>query len=316
MEFKLLEDWALRIRDGERTPLARAITLAESTLDADRSDTLSLLALVNDSQVGSLRLAITGPPGAGKSTLIDVLGMEFIRRGHRVGVLTVDPSSPITGGSILGDKTRMRDLTGQVAAFVRPSPSQCASGGIAPRTRECVALMEAAGFTIIMIETVGVGQSDYAVTEMVDAAMLVMVPGTGDSIQAHKRGILEMVDMVVINKCDGVNQPAAELMRQETEQALNLRSTAAADDIVVRCCSALEMRGIGELAGDCINLRDRRLETGSFAQRRMEQAHAWLSKELKRFSDDRATDIIHAMDSFRSGSMSAYQALAYVSAAH
>ena len=194
---------ATGVLDGERRALARAITLAESTRPDHRADAEALLAAVLPHTGGSVRIGISGAPGAGKSTFIEALGLHVIAQGHRVAVLAVDPSSTRSGGSILGDKTRMEELTRSPAAFVRPSPTGGTLGGVARRTREVLLLCEAAGFDVVLVETVGVGQSEVAVSAMVDLFLVLVAPGAGDELQGIKRGIMELADLVVVNKADG-----------------------------------------------------------------------------------------------------------------
>ena len=310
MEPSAQKSWVDRIWNGDRIALAKAITLAESSLPEDRVRALSLLEMAASRPVKSLRLAITGPPGAGKSSLIEALGMELVNSGLRVAVLSVDPSSPRTGGSILGDKTRMQNLSSHPNAFVRPSPSLGASGGVAPRTHEAIALSEAAGYQVILIETVGVGQAEYAVAEISDAVLLFMIPGAGDSIQAMKRGILDVADGIVINKCDGMNQVAAEQLREELEQALLVRQSGFADKPVrVSCCSALTHKGIPELAEYWMRFSKSGLTSGSFSERRLDQACRRVINLLSGMSSEQNSRITHWTDAIKTGAMTEYQVL-------
>jgi LAO/AO transport system kinase len=236
------------IARGDRRALARAITLVESERDEDSARVDELFALLGPPAGEALRLGITGPPGAGKSTLIDVLGRLLIRHGQRVAVLAVDPSSPLGGGSILGDKTRMGRLGSEAASFIRPSPSRGGAGGIGAHTGEAVLLCEAAGYGVVVVETVGTGQGEYGVAELCDVLVLVLLAGAGDEVQGMKRGAIELADVVVLNKADGEGLAAAERAASELEGALGLfaRATGQAATRVLRV-SALEERGLGEL---------------------------------------------------------------------
>ncbi len=198
-----VDDLAARVVAGERRALARAVTLVESTRDDDQHTAQALLERLHPHTGKAVRVGLSGTPGVGKSTFIEALGSLLLSRGLRVAVLAVDPSSPTTGGSILGDKTRMEKLAHDPRAFVRPSPSGGALGGIATRTREAMVVCEAAGFDVVLIETVGVGQSEHAVSAIVDTFVLLVAPGGGDDLQGQKRGVLELVDLVVVNKADG-----------------------------------------------------------------------------------------------------------------
>lgn len=191
------------VRAGDRVQLARAITLVESALAADQELAQELLDRILPHTGGAIRVGISGVPGVGKSTFIEALGTRLVARGHRVAVLAVDPSSTLSGGSILGDKSRMPDLARAPEAFIRPSPSAASLGGVARRTRESMLLCEAAGFDVILVETVGVGQSETAVADMVDFFLVLMLPGAGDELQGIKKGILELADLVAVNKADG-----------------------------------------------------------------------------------------------------------------
>lgn len=209
---------------GDRRALARALTLAESSRADHRQQTAELLAALPAAEP-SLRLGITGPPGAGKSTLIEQLGLAAIEAGHRVGVLAIDPSSERTGGSILGDKTRMEQLSRHDSAFVRPSPAAGALGGVARRTRQALRLLEAAGYDRVLVETVGVGQSEQAVAHLVDTVLLLALPGAGDELQGMKRGLMEMADVVWVNKAEADRLPLARLAANSLSLALRLLST-------------------------------------------------------------------------------------------
>ncbi|MCG8512407.1 MAG: methylmalonyl Co-A mutase-associated GTPase MeaB [Rhodospirillales bacterium] len=235
---------AEKIAGGDRRALARAITLAESTRQADRRSTLDLLKAVPGKQ-NTVRIGVSGPPGAGKSTFIEVFGLHLISLGKKVAVLAVDPSSPRSGGSILGDKTRMERLSRKRDAFVRPSPSGGTLGGVARRTREAITLCEAGGFDIAIVETVGTGQSEAAVADLVDVFLLLLAPGGGDELQGMKRGIVELADIIVVNKADGAFLPAAERTRTDYENAVHLLAAGSSRrHPPVLLASALEETGV------------------------------------------------------------------------
>jgi LAO/AO transport system kinase len=265
---------------GDRTILARAITLIESNLPSDGELAAQLLDEVLPETGKSMRVGITGVPGVGKSTFIDALGMYLIgERGESVAVLSVDPSSPISGGSILGDKTRMERLAVDERAFIRPSPSQGHLGGVARRTRETILLCEAAGYRNILVETVGVGQSETAVRSMTDFFLLLMLAGAGDELQGVKRGIIEMLDGMAINKADGDNRLKAERARVEYAGALHL-FPAATDGWTPRVltCSALAKEGIAELWQTVLDHRALLEGNGWLARLRNLQALQWMTE--------------------------------------
>jgi LAO/AO transport system kinase len=272
-----LEQYVQGVLNDDRTILARAITLVES----DRHDDVELSGQLLDAILphtgGSRRVGITGVPGAGKSTFIDALGMQLTHdRGEKVAVLSVDPASPVSGGSILGDKTRMERLCLEPRAFIRPSSSRGRLGGVAPRTREAVMLCEAAGFDNVLVETVGVGQSETAVRSMSDFFLLLMIPGAGDELQGVKRGIIEMIDAIAINKADGDNHARAERARVEYSSALHLfRAPASGWSPRVVTCSALTGDGIQPIWEMVLEHRLHFESTGRLAQLRSRQALDW-----------------------------------------
>jgi LAO/AO transport system kinase len=273
-----LERYVEGVLAGDRVLLARAITLIESDLPADGDLAARLLDSILPHTGKSRRVGITGVPGVGKSTFIDALGMHLIHdRGERLAVLTVDPSSPISGGSILGDKTRMERLSVEEHAFIRPSPSGGHLGGVARRTRETILLCEAAGYRNILVETVGVGQSETAVRSMTDFFLLLMLAGAGDELQGMKRGIIEMIDGMAINKADGDNKRKAERARIEYSGALHLFPVPADGWMPqVLTCSALDGQGIAEIWDMVLEHQKQIEQSGHLARRRSQQALAWM----------------------------------------
>ena len=263
---------------GDRVILARAITVIESDLPSDLQLARQVLDAVLPHTGRSHRVGITGVPGAGKSTFIDALGMHLVRDlSEKVAVLSVDPSSPISGGSILGDKTRMERLSNEERAFIRPSPARGHLGGVTRRTRETILLCEAAGYTNIFVETVGVGQSETAVRSMTDFFLLLMIPGAGDELQGIKRGIIEMLDGMAINKADGDNKARANRARVEYASALHL-FPANADGWTPRVltCSSLHDEGIEEVWRMVRAHREHQTRHGHFDARRRRQSLQWM----------------------------------------
>lgn len=266
------------VRRGERATLARAITLVESERAEDAGPAADLLDAILPLTGAARRVAITGVPGVGKSTLIDALGVHLVRdRGERVAVLSIDPSSPVSGGSLLGDKTRMARLAIEPRAFVRPSPARGHLGGVAPRTREAILLCEAAGFDTVLIETVGVGQSEIAVREMTDCFVLLLLAGAGDELQGLKRGIVEMADILAITKADGANREPADRARAEYAGAMHLfPPTADRWSPRVLTTSAVAGHGI-EALWEAVLGHQTHAEAGGHRQaRRRAQSVAWL----------------------------------------
>ncbi len=275
------EDIAAAILKGDRRALARGITLVESTRADHRNQALTLLELLAGQAGDALRIAISGTPGVGKSTFIESFGKYVIADGHRIAVLAIDPSSTLSGGSILGDKTRMELLTRDPNAFIRPSPSGGTLGGVAARTREAMLLCEAAGFDVIVVETVGVGQSETMAAQMTDMFVLLLAPGGGDELQGIKRGIIELADLILVNKADGELEPIAAKAVSEYRLALQLiRPRSEHWQVPVEACSAIRDSGIGEswrLMRDYQQIMD---EHGEVAIRRGAQAKSWMYAEI------------------------------------
>lgn len=272
------------IINGDRRALARGITLVESKRSDHRAQAAELMEHVRRCGRQSLRIGLSGTPGVGKSTFIESFGMMLIEKGLRVAVLAVDPSSTRSGGSILGDKTRMDRLARERAAFIRPSPSQTHLGGVARRTREAVALCEAAGYDVVLIETVGVGQSETVVAEMSDVFLLLLAPAGGDELQGVKRGIMEMADIILVNKADGDLKAAATRTCADYAGALRLLRKRAQDPDgfpKAMTVSALQQDGLARAWGEINVLADWRKEQGYWSVTRAEQARFWFKQELQ-----------------------------------
>ncbi|MEO5584079.1 MAG: methylmalonyl Co-A mutase-associated GTPase MeaB [Flavobacteriales bacterium] len=271
-----------RLRSGDRVALGRAITLVESMRTADRPAARELIASALRVEAPSVRIGITGIPGVGKSTLIDALGSHLVAQGHRVAVLAIDPSSTRGGGSILGDKTRMERLAVETNAFIRPSPTGGTLGGVARRTREAVILCEAAGYDRILIETVGVGQSEAAVDHLTDLNLLLMIGGTGDSLQGIKRGIMEAADLIAITKTDGDNDKRNHRAAMDLRQAISLlppRENGVRPPVLL--CSATTEKGIPELAQALEEAAERDLQSGHQHLRRRHQEQWWMRAAIE-----------------------------------
>ncbi len=268
------------LRQGNRRALAKAITLIESKLDRDRMAAQTLLEQLLPHTGKSIRVGITGIPGVGKSTFIETFGLYLISLGKKVAVLAVDPSSPLAGGSILGDKTRMEELSRQDNAFIRPSPSEGTLGGVAQHTRETVLLCEAAGYDVILVETVGVGQSEYEVAGMVDFFMVLMLPNAGDELQGIKRGIMELADALVINKADGESVNLANRTRSHYQSALNLLRHTSFWTPQVLICSALEKKNIEAVWGMISDYQIAAQKNDYLSAKRARQAKDWMHKLL------------------------------------
>lgn len=309
---KLIEE----LHKGNRRALARAITLVESTRKVDFDASQEILQSILPFAGNSIRIGITGVPGVGKSTFIEALGSHLSSIGHKVAVLAVDPSSPYSGGSILGDKTRMQELSKLDSVFIRPSPTGGTLGGVSRKTRETILLCEAAGYDIILIETVGVGQSEYEVASMVDFFLLLLLPNAGDGLQGIKRGIMELADLIVVNKADGAYQKKAQLAAGEYQGALHLtRRKYAEYETAVLTCSALESKGIKEVWEELTSYVKRMKEDGLFDRNRNSQLIEWTKKLTEELlltdfwkSDSTKTNWNQFQTDLRDGKITAWQA--------
>lgn len=268
---------AQRLRAGDRAALARAITLVESRKPEHQRQARELVQLLLPFTGAAMRVGITGVPGVGKSTTIDTLGSNLIASGHKVAVLAVDPSSARTGGSILGDKTRMARLSAERDAFIRPSPSSGTLGGVAAKTRETMLLCEAAGFDVVLVETVGVGQSETTVAEMTDFFLVLMLPGAGDELQGIKKGVLELADMIAVNKSEGENRARAVAAAGEYRAALHIMQQASPNwSPPVMLVSGLDNVGLDDMWAKVVEHRKKFEATGELAQKRRDQQVKWM----------------------------------------
>ena len=274
-----VSELARSLRAGDRRALAKAITLVESTRAEERDAAAELLAEIAQPAASSFRIGVTGVPGAGKSTLIDTLGRHAIASGARVAVLAVDPSSQHSGGSVLGDKTRMARLALEPHAFIRPSPTLGVLGGTAGRTREVIAVCEAAGYDVIFVETVGVGQSEERVRDMVDCLLLLLLAGAGDEISSMKRGVLEAADLIAFNKADGERTAAVEADASSLRASLGISRGQRVPEVLV--LSALQDSGISGLWSALVDYRQQAERTGNFQARRAGQRRAWFEAALE-----------------------------------
>ncbi len=271
------QEFAAAILKGDRAALARAITLLESTRADDHEAAEGVLAELMPHTGRAHRVGITGAPGVGKSTLIDALGTHLTQGGHKVAVLAVDPSSRVSGGSILGDKTRMNRLSRDPNAFVRPSPSSGTLGGVARQTREVSLLCEAAGYDVVLVETVGTGQSEATVARLVDSFVVLLLPGAGDELQGIKRGVLELADLLVVNKADGDRETRARLSAAQYRTATSyLRPLNPAWKPPVLCASAVSGKGLAELWESLVKHKAVQTESGAFEDRRRRQRVEWM----------------------------------------
>ena len=295
---------------GDRRALAKAITLVESQREQDRNAAQLLLGELLPHTGKSVRIGVTGVPGVGKSTFIEAFGQYVIEQGQRLAVLAVDPSSPVAGGSILGDKTRMEALTRLDDAFIRPSPAGQALGGVAFKTRESLLLCEAAGFDVILVETVGVGQSEHQVAGMVDFFFLLMLPGGGDELQGIKKGILELADAIVVNKADGASESLAKITQQHYRGAMTLLNHGSAWEPRVMTCSALRGAGISAVWDMIQEYAEAAKIEGSFDKARADQNLAWMRQlidELLRASLAQHPDVKAALPGIEAAVTAAQQ---------
>lgn len=273
-----------RLADGDRRALARAITLVESTRPDHRAAARALTSRLAPRPRPALRVGLTGTPGVGKSSFVEALGMTLVERGMRLAVLAVDPSSTRSGGSILGDKTRMERLARAPGAFIRPSPSQAALGGVGRRTREAILVVEAWGADVVLVETVGVGQSETLVAEMTDVFVLLLAPAGGDELQGVKRGVMELADLILVNKADGALAAEASRTCADYAGALRLMRRRAGDPEgfpSATCVSALTGAGLSEAWDAVERLAEARRASGAFAARRRAQAERWFADAVE-----------------------------------
>ena len=272
-----LDELIKGVLKGDRTSLGKALTLVESNRSDDRELVESLLAQISSKLGEAHRIGITGVPGVGKSTFIEAMGSKLIESGHKVAVLAVDPTSTVSGGSILGDKTRMTRLANDPNAFVRPSPSSGTLGGVTRTTRESMALLECAGYDIVMVETVGIGQSETVVAEMVDIFLVLMLPGAGDELQGIKKGVLELADMIAVNKTDGENEAKAFEAAKDYISALRLTQPATSNwTPPVVNCSSLTGEGLDEVWEKITDHRKILENSGEWSERRKIQKLKWM----------------------------------------
>jgi LAO/AO transport system kinase len=272
------EEYYEGVRSANVAVLARALTLIESSSRRHQRLAEGLLTRLLPHTGNAIRVGITGAPGAGKSTFIQTLGLHLVRRGHRLAVLAVDPSSGVSGGSILGDKTRMPELAAETNAYIRPSPSAGTLGGVARKTRETMLVFEAAGYDVVLVETVGVGQSETVVAEMTDCFLALMLPGAGDELQGIKRGLLELVDVIAVNKADGTNRAAAQVAAQQYDVALkSLVGRRTGDQVpAVLTCSALEREGVDRVWAAVAARYAALKKSSQLTERRRRQNLRWL----------------------------------------
>jgi len=277
-----IEELCKLIVSGDRKAIATAITLVESTKHEDQDSTNHLLTLLESRQNQSIRIGISGPPGVGKSTFIEAIGHSVLENDERLAILAIDPSSSISGGSILGDKTRMESLSRNENTFIRPSPSGGNLGGVHRSTRESVSVLEAAGYSVILIETVGVGQAETEVFEMTDIFLVLLSPGGGDELQGIKRGIIELADILVVNKADGNLEATSKSTVLDYKNALKLlKPRIQGWAVPVLACSALEKNGIDQIWDKVNNLKDHLVKTGQLEKKRLEQRKIWLKNKKK-----------------------------------
>ncbi|GAB3648889.1 methylmalonyl Co-A mutase-associated GTPase MeaB [Echinicola sediminis] len=282
------EQYCEGIRKGDRAMLSRAITLVESKLESDQELTDQVIDMVMPFTGNSIRVGITGAPGVGKSTFIEYFGQLLLQKGHKLAVLTVDPSSVHSGGSILADKTRMEVLAKSPKAFIRPSPSARNLGGVGAKTREALLLCEASGYDVVLVETVGVGQSEVTVKEMVDFFLFLVQPGAGDELQGVKRGIMEMADAIAVNKADGDNLASAKQTQLELSEACKLLPLGQEDwSVKVELVSALEQNGLEKVWELILQFMDKMKKNGFFESHRAEQRIHWFYTHVQQTLEDR-----------------------------
>ncbi len=271
-----LDEYYAGVLSRDMAVLPRALTLIESKGSRQQVLAEQLLTRLLPHTGGAIRVGITGPPGVGKSTFIEALGMLLVKRGRHVAVLAVDPSSGVSGGSILGDKTRMTHLAAEDTAFIRPSPSAGTLGGVARKTRENLLVFEAAGFDVVLVETVGVGQSETMVADMTDCFLALMLPGAGDELQGIKRGLLELVDVMAVNKADGENRKSAEVAAGQLRSALEALASRSEEAPDVLTCSSREDEGVDSVWQALATRFERMQDSGELSERRRKQNSRWL----------------------------------------
>ena len=277
-----IELLAQSIRSGDRKAIANGITLVESTKEEDQALAEQLLNKLKTSTNDSIRIGISGPPGVGKSTFIEAIGHPVLDTGERLAILAIDPSSSISGGSILGDKTRMGSLSRSENTFIRPSPSGGNLGGVNRSTRESISILEAAGYSVILIETVGVGQAETEVFEMTDIFLVLLSPGGGDELQGIKRGITELADILVVNKSDGNLLATSKSTVLDYKNALKLLKPRIKEwTIPILSCSALQKEGINEVWHQILELKNHLMNTGQLKENRQKQNEIWLKNKKK-----------------------------------
>ncbi|MGB3591923.1 MAG: methylmalonyl Co-A mutase-associated GTPase MeaB [Nonlabens sp.] len=309
-------DLFLDLRNGSISALSKAITLIESAHKKDEHRASELLRLALPFSGNSFRLGLTGVPGVGKSTFIESFGSLLLKQEFKIAVLAIDPSSNISGGSILGDKTRMEELVKSSHAFIRPSPAGKTLGGVARKTREAILLCEAAGFNFIIIETVGVGQSETAIHSMTDFFLLLKIAGTGDDLQGIKRGIMEMADAIVINKADGDNSKHARRAQREFSNAVNVfQNKKHQQKVKVYTASGIDGTGLPQILQDIQGFKTATISNGSFLQRRIDQELYWLHQTIEDqlksrfYGEPGMVDKLAQIEKqVQGGSMSAYEA--------
>ena len=305
-----MKDLTSGILKNELRSLAKAITLVESTLPKHRQEAQDILQKILPQTGKTIRIGITGTPGVGKSTFIEAFGKFLTGQGKKVAVLAVDPSSPVSGGSILGDKTRMEKLSQDDKAFIRPSPTSGSLGGVANRTRESMLLCEAAGYDIVLIETVGVGQSEYEVASMVDFFLVLMLPNAGDELQGIKKGILEIADAIIINKDDGDHSVAAQRTKQEYANALHILGQRSFWLPQVLTCSSINNTGITDIWDMITDFIKQSKDGNFFESKRKDQNINWLHKLIQDLLKERlaGTDFVELESKVGDKSLSPYQA--------